>query len=306
MECEKIREKFSSLLEGDLDPSEEKSVTNHLVSCSGCQNDFETFKKTMNWLHSVDELEAPEGFLTEIYQRIEDRKRMGSRQGWIHRLSRMNLPVQAVAMVAIVFAVLYLTKIMPPETTRSKKVDQPVAQHIPSEKKSEDAITTTPADEGKAVQQQKAEPEGTSVAELKAPPPEETKADRAMLAKESPSPASVFAPIEEIVLRTSDPEKSLLELQAVVKQFGGEIVKEEENVLLASLPTGSLSELKKEVEQRTMSKRTGVATPQGEAPRVLKLSPKAKGTVAGKKKEMAPPMAGQEGRITVRFVLIKE
>jgi predicted anti-sigma-YlaC factor YlaD len=123
MECEKIREKFSSLLEGDLSPFEEKMIKEHLSSCLECQRDFETFKKTMNWLHSVDQVETPDGFLTEIYQKMEDRKRMESRRGWVHWLSRMNLPAQAIAMVAIVFAVLYITKMIPMETPREKDVD---------------------------------------------------------------------------------------------------------------------------------------------------------------------------------------
>jgi hypothetical protein len=259
MDCEKIREKFSSLLEGDLSPFDEKMIKEHLSSCPECQKDFETFKKTMNWLHSVEELEAPEGFLTEIYQKMEDRKRMETRHGWVHWLSRMNLPAQAVAMVAIVFVVLYITKMIPMETSSSKKVVKPVASSVPLEKKTDQAITT-----------------------------------------------SISAPIQEIVLRTSDPGKSLSELRAMVKQFGGEIVKEEENALLASLPTGSLSEFKKEMEQRSISKRTEVAAPPREAPRTLKLSPKAKEEVGGKEKEMERPTAGQEGRITVRFLVIRE
>jgi len=299
MECEKIREKFSSLLEGDLSPFEEKMIKEHLSCCPVCQKDFETFKKTMNWLHSVEELEAPKGFLTETYQKMEDRKRMESRQRWVHWLSRMNLPVQAVAMVAIVFVVLYITKMIPMETTSPKEADKPLAYDLPSEKK-------TDMDEKRPVEQKKAEREEKSIAELKAPPPEGKKADRTMLAKESPSPASLPGPIQEIVLRTPDPEKSLSELQAMVKQFGGEIVKEKENVLLASLPTGSLSEFKKELEERSFSKKAEAAAPQREAPRALKLSPKAKEVGGGKEKEMGRPMTGQEGRITVRILVIKE
>ena len=92
----------------------------------------------------------------------------------------------------------------------------------------------------------------------------------------------------------------------MVKQFGGEIVKEKENVLLASLPTGSLSEFKKELEERSFSKKAEAAAPQREAPRALKLSPKAKEVGGGKEKEMGRPMTGQEGRITVRILVIKE
>ena len=292
MECEKIRDKFSSLLEGYLSPSEEEMIKEHLSSCPECQKDFETFKKTMNWLHSVDEVEAPEGFLTEIYQKMEDRKRMGSKHGWVHRLSRMNLPAQAVAMVAIVFVVLYITKMIPMEKPGSKKVDKPLAYYVPAEKKTDEAIATKEVDEKRIVEQKKAEPGGTPIAELKAPPP-----------------ASISIPVQEIALRTSDAGKSLSELQGLVKQFGGEIVKEEENVLLASLPSASYPEFEKKVEGMTSPQKAEPAAPQQVAPRALRISPRAKEEESvgkAKEKEMGRPMADQAGRITVRILLIKE
>jgi hypothetical protein len=308
MGCEKIREKFSSLLEGDLDPSEEKKIKEHLSSCLGCQKDFETFKKTMNWLHSVDEVESPEGFLTEIYQKMEDRKRMESRRGWVHRLSRINLPAQAVAMVAIVFVVLYITKMIPMETPGSKKADKPLAYYVPAEKKTDEAIATKEVDEKRPVEQKKAEPGRTSMAELKAPPPEQKKVDKMMLAEESPSPASISIPVQEIALRTSDAGKSLSELQAMVRQFGGEIVEEKENVLLASLPTASYPEFERKLEGMASPQKAEPAAPQQVAPRTLRTSPRAKEEEesVGKGKELRRSMADQAGRITVRILLIQE
>jgi hypothetical protein len=305
MECEKIRERFSSLLEGDLESSEEKIIRDHLASCSGCQKDFETFKKTMNWLHSVDEVEAPEGFLTEIYQKMEDRKGKGYRQEWGHRLMRLKLPAQAVAMVAIVFAVLYITKIIPMETPSSKKVDKPLAYYVPPEKKTDETIATKDAGEKRPVEQQKAEPEGTSMAESKAPPPQEKKVDKIALAKESPAAAAI--PAQEIIVRTSDQEKALSQLQGLVKQFGGEIVKEEENVLLASLPIASYPEFEKKLEEMTFPQKAEPAAPQQVAPRALRTSPGAKEEESvGKGKELKRSMADQPSRITIRILLIKE
>jgi hypothetical protein len=202
--------------------------------------------------------------------------------------------------------VLYMTKMIPLETIRSKKVDRPIAFSVPSEKKADEAVTTTEVGEERGVEQKRAEPEGTSATELKTPAPEERKAERTRFAREGLSPASVSAPIQEIVLRTSDPERSFIELQAMVQQLGGEILKEEENVVLASLPAGSLPELKKEMEQRRISKKTEVAVPQREAPRALKLSPGAEEEAERKKKEIGRPMADRPSRITVRFVVVKE
>ena len=302
MECEKIWERFSSLLEGDLSPSEEKMIKEHLSSCSGCQKDFETFKKTMNWLHSVDEVEAPEGFLTEIYQKKEERKRMGSRQGWVHRLSRMNLPAQAVAMVAIVFVVLYITKMIPMETPREKDVD--VAKTPRSEVKMDTHLA-----------QKEAKKENQEIALLsKAPRTKEMEQEKTPLSegKEIGKVAihSLAAkPSQVITLRVSDQEKAVSQLQGLVEEFGGEIVREEGHILLASLPAASYPEFEKKLEGMTSPQKAEPAAPQQVAPRAFRVSPRAteeESVGKGKEKEMGRPMADQAGRITVRILLIKE
>ena len=349
MECKKIREKFSSLLEGDLSPLEEKMIKEHLSSCSECQKDFETFKKTMNWLHSVDEVQAPEGFLTEIYQKMEDRKRMGSRHGWVHRLSRMNLPAQAVAMVAIVFVVLYITKMIPMETPREKDVD--VARTPQSEVKTEAhlaqkeakkekqeivLLSKTPRTKeveqektllsegkeiGKVAIQKEREETRDSVTQLPRAEAPQTKVDEK--AESPPSEpgkikkgvtlemrASLAAkPSQEIILRVSDQEKALSQLQGLVKEFGGEIIREEGHILLASLPTASYPQFEKKLEGMTSPQKAEPAAPQQVAPKALRTSPRAKEDKSagkGKEKEMGRPMADQAGRITVRILLIKE
>jgi hypothetical protein len=307
MECEKIREKFSSFLEGDLDPSGEKTLKEHLASCSTCQKDFEIFKKTMKWLHSVDEVEAPEGFLTEIYQKMEDRKGKEYRQVWGHRLMRLKLPAQAVAMVAIVFAVLYMTKMIPMETPSSKKVDKPLAYYVQPEKKTDETIATKDVGEKRPVEQKRAEPGETSMAESKAPSPQEKEDDKIALARESPATAAI--PAQEIIVRTSDQEKALSELQSLVKEFGGEIVRQEGHILLASLPTASYPEFEKRLEGMTSPQKAEPAAPQQVAPRALRTSPSAKKEESlgkGKEKEMGRAIAEQAGRIAVRILVVKE
>ncbi len=141
MGCEKVRDRFSSLWEKELSPSEEKVFQEHLSSCPKCQREFEQFGKTMRWLHSAKEVEVPEGFLPELYQKIEEKKRAipgeKSKGRWSHFPLSFKLPVQAVAMVAIVFLVLYLTKMMPMDGYRlkeSKQASPPLAVEKKSEK----------------------------------------------------------------------------------------------------------------------------------------------------------------------------
>jgi len=128
MDCEMVRDRFSSLWEKELSSFEEKILKEHLSSCPECRREFEQFEKTMRWLHSVGEVEVPEGFLPELYKKREEKKGAipgeKSRGRWFHFPLSFKLPVQAVAMVAIVFLVLYLTKMMPMEGGRLKETKQ--------------------------------------------------------------------------------------------------------------------------------------------------------------------------------------
>ena len=143
MECAAVRDRFSSLLEEELLPAEEKEVRDHLSSCPECQSDFRKFEKTIHWLHSVEEVDAPEGFLSEVQEKIEKRKQgeapaKKTRGGLFSYPPRVKLPIQAVAMVAVLFLVLYVTKMMPVEMSPKKAIQSP--QTSPSEEKKAEPI----------------------------------------------------------------------------------------------------------------------------------------------------------------------
>jgi len=145
MECEKVRDRFSALLEKELSPSDESVVREHLAFCSECQNDFERFEKTIRWLHVVEEVEVPDGFLSGIYKKMESRKREGLltdqvKRRWLNYPASLKLPIQAVAMVTTICLVLYLTKMMPFEGSRLKVVEQTKAPHSEAKKMGAESI----------------------------------------------------------------------------------------------------------------------------------------------------------------------
>lgn len=128
MNCEEARDRFSSLWEKELAPFEEKILKEHLSSCPECRREFGQFEKTMGWLHSVGEIEVPPGFLQDLSKKREEKKgailfEKSKGRGFQFPLS-LKLPAQAVAMVAIVFLVLYLTKMMPMERGFLKETKQ--------------------------------------------------------------------------------------------------------------------------------------------------------------------------------------
>ena len=129
MDCDKVRDQFSSLLERELSPMEERTMREHLASCFACQRDLEQFDKVLHWLHSTDQVEVPEGFLSEILTKMEDQKRkapMGEkgRWRWFDKALSFKLPIQAMGMVVVLFLVIYLTKMMPVEAPQLKSVEQ--------------------------------------------------------------------------------------------------------------------------------------------------------------------------------------
>ena len=350
MDCERVRDRFSSLWERELTSLEEKDIREHLSSCHECRVEFEQFEKTMQWLHSVEVVEVPDGFLHELHKKIEERKAktaLGKRSTgrWFELPTPVKLPVQAVAMVAIVFLVLYLSKMMPTgvyhpteskqtsslpssaqkseqmlphkEAERERKVlERPT--ETPPLKDVEQVETSAPAKERQETfpPQMKAEAKKEEVASPKSeinthqafdlrdqekariPSAEPERAGKGLVAKEK----SVVAlkPPQEIVLRISDREKVVSQLQELVKQFGGEVVATEGNVFVASLPAGSFSRFEKEVTELSSSSKQDKLIQENQAMGSPRVAP-------GARRDEAPkPAAGAEGRRTVRILLIQE
>jgi hypothetical protein len=148
--CEEVRDRFSALWENELTPSDQTEMKGHLELCTGCREEFARFEKTLQLLHSVEEKEVPEDFLAGIYEKIEERKEKdlppeGTFWRWPNLPIRFKLPMQALAMVAIVFMALYLTKMMPGDPTRMKEVTQ--SKPSPGEAKKTSGEIQTPAPE---------------------------------------------------------------------------------------------------------------------------------------------------------------
>lgn len=285
MDCEKVREQFSSLLEGDLKPPEDEKIREHLRSCEGCQKEWEQFNRMMSWLHTVEEEEVPEGFLSEVQKKLEERK---GRQRWgrAQFFRSARIPLQAAAMVGIVFLALYLTKMAPFEMLQKRAVERPEIAESSREKKEsilkedrgQKEILPPLANHRKndvseakpSVTDEKAVARDSAVQELKekdkglpAPPLKEEMASPKEMAKaEAPrseekerEPEGVGTvkmsiakkAAREITLKISDREKAFGQIQELTKKMGGEIVIEDGDVLLASLPVSSYMEFEKEL-----------------------------------------------------------
>ncbi len=346
MECEKVRDRFSSLWEKELTPSEEKGIKDHLSSCQECQREFEQFEKTMRWLRSVEEVEVPDEFVSGLYKKMEERKKAASaersRKRWLSFPLPLKLPVQAVAMVAVVFLVLYLAKMMPkppaplsserrpesvlaqkeverergtskivPEPPRLKDVDR--AETAATRKQSLEAYAPEVKGEAKRAEEPAPKTEvmgyrmldSGKAARARAPSPEPEKFEEELLAKKKS--VTAVRPSQEIVLKTSDRDKTISQLRELVKQFKGEIVTTEENAVLASLPMGSFSEFRKELADISFPGEAdkGVARKRT-AEGLAALREEKKDAMEGKGREPARLVTDEGNRVVVRILLVQE
>lgn len=306
MECGKVRDRFSSLLERELNPLEGKMVKEHLHSCPECQKDLERFKKTIHWLHSVEDVEVPDGFLSGIYKKAEDRKRKAllsekSRWRWFSYPPSLKLPIQAAAMVSIVFLVIYLTKIMPVETFRLKGIEK--TKPSISEEKRSDIEAKVPLSKKKEMDRLLILKE-TEQKRVPAQPPPETPRQKDI--EEVKVSAAGEKPPQEIILKTPNRGKALSQIQEMVKRFRGEIITAEGNVILASLSVASFSGFERELLSLSSSTKAEAFLQKSakEAP-AAPVEPK-KREEEGKIKEPPSPIIGREDRLIVRILLLQE
>jgi hypothetical protein len=406
MDCEKAQDRFSSFWEKELSPSEDKALKEHLSSCPKCRKEFEQFAKTMRWLHSAGEVEVPEEFLSEIHKKLEEKKRAvpGEKGGgrWLHFPMSVKLPAQAVAMVAVVFLVLYLTKMIPTEGIRLQKA-KPTPSPFSMEEKPEETLTRSAApsptsereaekrlpestlseplpsvreshppepsrgigpgveesakkevkDERSALGTTREVPGSKDVEQARADVPREGRSEEALVpqvktqAKKREAPArspealgyqavdskkaarasvpspetgkierelashekSLMAskPPQEIILKTSDRKRVIPLLHELVRQFGGEVVTTQGDMFLASLPTGSFSEFKKELAGISSSSKTDLLVAKKQATGSLSLEEGVKREKGDEKSKGPTKLAADtESRTIVRILLVEE
>ena len=103
----------------------------------------------------------------------------------------------------------------------------------------------------------------------------------------------------EMVVRVSDMEKAIPQLQNLVGQFGGEILKQEGNFLFASLPASRLAEFERGLSAMSSSHRMEEGATKGVTDPGLRAAPMAK------KRETGERVDGME-HVTVRIVLVSD
>lgn len=105
MTCDAVRERFSDLMDGELDETVRPRLEEHLRTCGGCRLEWAKFRQTVDAVRGMPQLSAPKGFADEMRQQLEraellDREAAPtpSRMGW----QRPLMLLAAAAMVLVV------------------------------------------------------------------------------------------------------------------------------------------------------------------------------------------------------------
>jgi hypothetical protein len=374
MNCEKVRERFSSLLEKDLNAVEEKEVRSHLETCPQCEKEWAGFQKTMNWLHSVGEEDLPRGFREEVMKKIAEQKGKPSQEAmktnlpW-GRLSKWKLPAQAIAMIAVIFVAVYVSEFVIKEKKQVTGGEEPKALYSESkhgdekpgvpelDKEKKLSVPSSAPLASKQMEPKRIEPEkivpermeperigpNQTVASVKKEAPaarsvedslkplssagqqarggatarmkdaEEAKAPVQSLAAKEPGEISKEKslvsgkPSQDIFLRTSDREKASARLRELVDRFGGEVVKAEENVFVASLPAAALREFEMDAAELGSPVELKGKASKKEVGTTANTSQKAERSFMLKQEAAAPAPPppsppNKEGRILIRVI----
>ena len=116
MECQGVREKLSSYLEGTATGEEKRLIKEHLDSCESCRGALKDLEKTRDLLENLGKVEPPAWMTPKIMARV--RQEADRRKGILHKIFyplHIKIPIEAVAMVFMAVIAVYVYRAVEPE-----------------------------------------------------------------------------------------------------------------------------------------------------------------------------------------------
>ena len=281
MECKNIQGKLSAYIEGLIPSEENRGIEEHLGSCEKCKDSLIDLRKTIEYVHNLEDVEPPSWLTQKIMANV--RAEVKPKKGIIQKLFYplyIKLPIEAVATVAIAIVAMYIFKTIQPEIKLAKAPSEVTKPQILSqgEKTSE-----TPHEVPKPIEKQRIEKEPeviagkTSIAEehldfgkekpiqqerYKALDMRTEKGARA-LAPESVRMLELKKQAMSITVYVKDTAIARKEVEKTVRALGGNILKtesfEEKDIFIANLDPQKIEYLNKRLQIIGEVKEKGAA-----------------------------------------------
>lgn len=72
-------------LDGDISPSDERQLKEHLESCNDCRKLYQALSKTIAFVQSASHMQAPSDFVQKTMERLPKEKQRAGVQRWFRR-----------------------------------------------------------------------------------------------------------------------------------------------------------------------------------------------------------------------------
>src|SRR4030067_1719164 len=116
MKCQDIQQKLSSYAEGIVPHEEKILIEEHLKSCLKCNEALVPLRKTIDYVHSLEDVEPPAWLTQKVMANIK--AEVHPKKGIIQKLFyplHIKLPLEAVVTALIAVITIYIFKTMQPE-----------------------------------------------------------------------------------------------------------------------------------------------------------------------------------------------
>jgi hypothetical protein len=145
MNCHDIQQKLSAYAEGIISPEEKMLIEEHLKICPQCNESLMDLRKTIDYVHNLEDVEPPPWFTLRVMAKIKAEAK--PKKGILQKLFypfHIKLPIEAVAATLVAVLTIYIFKTMQPEMKLAQ---------APSEHKT--VIAKSPSKAGEATSEEK-------------------------------------------------------------------------------------------------------------------------------------------------------
>lgn len=115
MDCVKIRKLLSAYMDRDLDRGTYQSVEMHLEKCEECREELLSLKDMIAELKSLDNLEAPEGFIRKVQEQIEHPSWSDTIRWALFFPEKIKLPLEFAALAVTALLVIFIFNGLQPD-----------------------------------------------------------------------------------------------------------------------------------------------------------------------------------------------
>jgi len=270
MRCQDVRSQLSTYLEDELEMAQRRVVEDHVRQCVRCQGELVLLQRTIALLRGLDEVEVPPSLSAAIQAGIRPRRGGWWREvaSWLFFPIHVKLPIQAVALLLVSLGAVYLYRSapefspQPPVTTesaprseavpstaagRADRLDlaarQEAAEKSSGQREAQKERKVPEQEDAAARALRKSAPESAASAK----PAEEREALRErdigarVLRKEAPAGATIPAPLQDVMLETSDPARAIARITEIVSALEGKVEVKEERHLILMIPAKAYS-----------------------------------------------------------------